>query len=535
MRAGAYVEVGAVAGGWAVRHGAGLEQVDDAGLVALAARLEGAAGPLDASPRWVWASTAAVYPVLLRGGVRVRRCHDLGLTEALLSWHAGVAPPGAAFGEVGADRADVVQAQLFEATAAGPDGPDLSEQLGRVEAARAVSPGFPMLVAAESAAALAAAEMGFVGLPWRADAHDALLTQLLGPRPRWGRPAVLQSLAETIAATLEAPRLNVDSPVELLKALHRAGIPVETTRAHELKWHEHAVVEPLLQYKELARLHVAHGWAWRDQWVRDGRFHPEYVPGGVVSGRWATRGGGALQIPRAVRGAVVADAGWKLVMADAGQLEPRVLAALSRDPGMVAATRAGDLYTEIATRALGRADARAEAKLALLSAMYGGGGGSGAAGLAALRRRFPAALALLEDAARRGEDGLTVRSVLGRTCPPPGEGWQSAPEPVALARSRARGRFTRNFVIQASAADWANALVAGLRLRLAGLGRAHGRADLVFFQHDEVIVHAPETLAEEVVSAVTEAGEEATRLVLGDVGVHVPLQAVVADSYAEKG
>ncbi|HZC40490.1 MAG TPA: bifunctional 3'-5' exonuclease/DNA polymerase, partial [Streptosporangiaceae bacterium] len=34
--------------------------------------------------RWVWADTAAIYPRLLRAGVRVERCHDLALTETLL-------------------------------------------------------------------------------------------------------------------------------------------------------------------------------------------------------------------------------------------------------------------------------------------------------------------------------------------------------------------------------------------------------------------------------------------------------------------
>jgi DNA polymerase-1 len=35
------------------------------------------------APRWVWASTAATYPSMLRAGVQVRRCLDLGLTDAL--------------------------------------------------------------------------------------------------------------------------------------------------------------------------------------------------------------------------------------------------------------------------------------------------------------------------------------------------------------------------------------------------------------------------------------------------------------------
>jgi DNA polymerase-1 len=201
---------------------------------------------------------------------------------------------------------------------------------------------------------------------------------------------------------------------------------------------------------------------------------------------------------------------------------------------MIAATRAGDLYAELAAQALGRPEARAEAKVALLSAMYGGGTGSPA--LAALRRRFGQALALLEQAARAGEDGASVHSVLGRVCPPAGPGWlDGVGDTAAGAQSRARGRFTRNFVVQASAADWASVLIAGLRTRLARLEPVAGwPPQIVFFQHDEVMVEAASGQAEAVIAAVAEAGAEATRLVLGDTGVHIPLAARAVTTYADK-
>ena len=62
-----------------------------------------------------------------------------------------------------------------------------------------------------------------------------------------------------------------------------------------------------------------------------------------------------------------------------------------------------------------------------------------------------------------------------------GEGGPPTPPPA-----RARGRFTRNFVIQATAAEWALTLMALVRSGLAGTG-----AELVFFQHDEVVVRLP--------------------------------------------
>jgi DNA polymerase-1 len=82
-----------------------------------------------------------------------------------------------------------------------------------------------------------------------------------------------------------------------------------------------------------------------------------------------------------------------------------------------------------------------------------------------------------------------------------------------------------------------NALAAEHEAELALEPRAEpsgGRPDLVFFQHDEVIVHAPQVLAEAVIAAISASGEEATRLVVGDRGVHVPLTGVPVASYADK-
>ena len=303
---------------------------------------------------------------------------------------------------------------------------------------------------------------------------------------------------------------------------------------------DHPAVPFLLAYKELARLHAAHGWAWLDAWVRDGRFHPEWVPGGVVSGRWATRGGGALQIPVPVRRAVVADEGWTLVVADAGQLEPRVLAAISGDRGMVRAAAGGDLYAALAAEAFD--GQRARAKVALLAAMYGQTSGEAGQLLGVLRRRFPDAVGLVEAAARSGERGGVVRSRLGRTCPPPSAAWRelaaragtAGADPAEQARARRavrdRGRFTRNSVVQASAADWALVLLAALRSRLAAMPPG---PQLVFFQHDEVLVHCPRAAAAGVAVAVTEAAEEAGRLVFGATPVRFPVDVAVVGCYAD--
>jgi DNA polymerase-1 len=145
----------------------------------------------------------------------------------------------------------------------------------------------------------------------------------------------------------------------------------------------------------------------------------------------------------------------------------------------------------------------------------------------------------VEAAARAGEEGRVVRSRLGRTCPPPSADWREltahagAPgldegeSRKARRALRERGRFTRNFVIQASAADWALVLLADLRRRLAA------GAQLVFFQHDEVVVHCPRQLAGTAVAAAVAAGEQAKRLVFGDTPVRLPLNTRVVDCYAD--
>ena len=421
---------------------------------------------------------------------------------------------------------------------------------------------FGALVAAESAGGLVAAEMSYAGIPWRADVHDQLLTGMLGRRPPslppGTRPARLAELAAGISAAFGGRPVNPDSPAQLVKAFAADGVRVPSTRYSILRDIDHPAVPLLIQYKELSRLHAAHGWSWLDTWVSGGRFKPEYVVGGVVSGRWASRGGGALQIPRVLRQAVVADPGWVLVVADAAQLEPRVLAALAGDRGFAAAAAAGDLYEALASVFGGD---RGKAKIALLSAMYGGAGGEAGQLLAVLRRRFPQAAGYVERAARAGEEGRVVRSVLGRTCPPPSAAWRAVTEesgdpdgerdPGAGRAARARGRFTRNFVVQASAADWALVLLAGLRSRLSAMPRLTGSPGgrparpqrpaaardwgphLVFFQHDEVIVHCREELAEPVLTAVADAAAAAGRIVFGETGVRFPMSTAVVTCYAD--
>lgn len=548
------MRIGVVADG---EGGGWMQEFDGPGPVRRVDDLARAVGEAERDgPRWVWGATEDVYPAFLRAGVRLGRCHDTALTEALLlgreGRHGEPSSLGAAWARLHGlpvpedpvhplGKGVLAQPALFEADRSTlPPGTDRLAALAEVHADQerrlaALPAGMRLLAAVESAGALAAAEMGHDGLPWRPDVHDRILTEVLGPRPPAGqRPPVLAELAARIGEAV-GREVNPDSPAQVLRAMAWIGHPVESTRAWVLERVDHPVVPLLLRYKELARLHSANGWAWLDTWVEEregpgglrlGRFHPDYVVGGVVSGRWATRGGGALQIPKAVRGAVRADPGWVLVRADAGQLEPRVLAAVSGDAALAAAAAEDDLYARLAARTGGD---RERAKIGMLAAMYGQTGGVAAPLLAAMRRSFPRALEYVDAAARRGEEGGTVRSWLGRTSPVP-QGWGAAVAgPDGERRRRAHGRFTRNFVVQATAAEWALVLLASLRRRLPPLPEGAG---IVFFVHDEVVLHVPREDAARVVRAVTEAEEHTRTVLFGDTPVRFPLAVAVARDYA---
>jgi DNA polymerase-1 len=504
----------------------------------------------DEAVRWIWDDTTRWYPQLLAAGVRVERCTDLRLTHALLRRSPFVDQAllsGAdSAGWDALTPAGAPDAALFP-LADPADALDPVAEDDRQQAALAASPQrgrLALLVAAESSGALAAAEMTAAGLPWRADVHEELLVELLGPRTAAGvRPAVLERLAGEIRVALGAPALNPDSPGEVLRALQTAGLPVEDTRSWTLEPIDHPVVAPLLEYKRLARLLSANGWAWLDTWARDGRFRPTYLPGGVVTGRWASSGGGALSVPTLVRPAAVADDGWRLVVADVAQLEPRVLAGMSGDTAMAEAARSADLYAGMV--AGGAVATRAEAKLGILGAMYGGTRGESGRMLPRLARRYPRAIGLVEEAARAGERGEVVHTLLGRGSPPPTGVWaqrpvdlgeapeETGPRELRNRERRAWGRFTRNFVVQGTGAEWALCWLADLRNRLWRLGEDDARPHLAFFLHDEVVVHTPEALAPAVVEEVRRSAAAAGRLLFGEFPLDFPLDVAVVRSWAD--
>ncbi|WP_300266696.1 bifunctional 3'-5' exonuclease/DNA polymerase [Microbacterium sp.] len=510
------------------------------------------------SPRWIIRSASEIYRRLLAADVTLTRAHDLLLCHAILRDTDVIARPLAPSTAWLPRPPEVEEPGLFDFSPDASDDPAavLLEQYQ--QQCRALDSDttarLRLLCAAESAGGLIAEEMRAAGLPWDADEHDRILVETLGVRPAGGgMPAKMAEFAAAVRFHLGDAQLHLESHTKLLRALHRVGVNVSSTSQWELSEISHPVIAPLLGYKKLARLSSANGWAWLAEWIHDGRFRPIYIPGGVVTGRWASAGGGALQLPRLLRPAVRADARWRLIIADVAQLEPRMLAAMAADAAMARAAQGRDLYEGVV--ASGAVATREEAKYAVLGAMYGATTGDSGRLVPRLRTVYPRAMRLVDDAARTGENGGVVSTRLGRSSPrPDDEGAPARSESAddasreqdarrARQRARDRGRFTRNFVVQGTAAEWSLIWLAEIRHRLrllpsarhpaAASGPFSRAAHLAFFLHDEVIVHVPEEHADAAAAAIREAAAVATRRLFGDFPIDVPLDLQITQT-AEK-
>jgi DNA polymerase-1 len=92
--------------------------------------------------------------------------------------------------------------------------------------------------------------------------------------------------------------------------------------------------------------------------------------------------------------------------------------------------------------------------------------------------------------------------------------------------------------VQGTGAEWALCWIADLRNRLWRLretGSLDSRPHLVFFLHDEVVVHTPVALADVVAAQVAEAAATAAGLLFRDLPIDFPLNTSIVRSYADAG
>ena len=198
-------------------------------------------------------------------------------------------------------------------------------------------------------------------------------------------------------------------------------------------------------------------------------------------------------LPAALRPGVAAHPGHVFVRADLGQIEPRVLAAISGDPSLIAACSEADLYLPVARRL---AVDRPAAKVAMLGAMYGQTTGLGAAALRGLRSSYPVAMAFLDQADAAAQVGTDLFTFGGRRVP----------------------------MWRAPATEFAE----------SDLPRQAAPRGL----HDELLIHAPMAETDRVAAILSGALAEAAHRTYAPtapaaLAVRFPIDLAIVDSWAE--
>ena len=336
-------------------------------------------------------------------------------------------------------------------------------------------PPLPLVTAwAESAAALLCVEMESEGLPFDRAEALRLIGAVIGDGDRSVRDA-------PVLARFRGYDVDLRNPASVKEALLRLGIDVPDTRSWRLEAYRtaHPVVDALLTWRKAERIATTYGYAWIEQHVDGGRLRGEWTAADGGAGRM-TASAGLHSLPSELRSAIAAEPGHVLVRADLGQVEPRVLAAVSGDRALAAAAAQDDMYTPVA--ALLGCD-RPTAKVAVLAAMYGQTSGAAGQALKQMEQAYPTALAFLRAAEEAGRVGSDLRTHGGR---------------LVRTGTGGVGRYARNAVVQGAAAELFKAWAAAVR---NGLGE--GR--IVLCLHDELLLHVPARDSSAAVALLQEA------------------------------
>jgi DNA polymerase-1 len=163
---------------------------------------------------------------------------------------------------------------------------------------------------------------------------------------------------------------NVNSPKQMaevlfdrmklsVKGLKKTEGGARSTRESELeKLREvHPIIGKILKYRELQKLLSTYIDTIPKMVAADGRLHTTFHQGGTTTGRMSSSNPNLQNIPtrdglgERMRDAFISDNGHTLLAFDYSQIEMRVLAMLSGDPGLIEIFREGqDVHTSVAAR-----------------------------------------------------------------------------------------------------------------------------------------------------------------------------------------
>jgi DNA polymerase-1 len=351
---------------------------------------------------------------------------------------------------------------------------------------QAGTPGTVATGRSESTAELLCAELAADGLPVDLTAAENVLASIVGPRPRDEREAAAVRATRDERVLRHAPGgsgADLRSTVQVKALLAAAGLDLPDTRAWRLEPFKDTfpLVAALLEWRKAERIATTYGYSWLDAHLGDdGRLRGSWTGSDGAAGRM-TASAGLHNMPAVLRKAVLAEPGHLFVRADLGQIEPRVLAAVSGDRALARATAEDDLYLPVAS-SLG-VD-RPTAKVAMIAAMYGQTTGHGGEAAKRMRQAYPVAMEYLDAGDRRARSGQDLRTYGGRLVRMSGGG--------TSAQVAARGRYGRNALIQGAAAELFKMWAVTVRSRGLPLGMS-----IVLCLHDELLIHVPADQAQE--------------------------------------
>ena len=486
-------------------------------------------------PRWVWWSISTPL-ALVSQGLRVAKCWDVAAVHRLLFgvWRTDIAKIWAALHGLAeaslpiAGQLDLGGTPLDDGDGEDPVRPDghlraewldgawldsvarmgrwarIAMQVCELQQQRLAELGVdgsePRTARSESAAELLCAELTLDGLPVQRSRAEQLIAGLVGPRPANEREATAMRRQRDDIVLAYVPQSNdidLRNPAQVKSLLRRIGIEVPDTRAWRLKEmrEAHPVIEALLEWRKAERVATTYGYGWLDQHVGpDDRLRGAWSASDGAAGRMTAQAG-LHNMPTDMREIVAAEPGFSFVRADLGQIEPRVLAAVSGDPLLTQATADDDLYAPVAKR-LGVE--RSVAKVAVLAAMYGQTSGVAGQALRGLEMAYPVAMNYLRVADIAGQQGQDLRTYGGRLI----RMWPDSDQlddRGLRASAAARGRYARNALVQGAAAELFKVWAAIVRAR-AGV---HG-AQIVLCLHDELLVHVPCAAAREMQAVLSD-------------------------------
>ena len=282
------------------------------------------------------------------------------------------------------------------------------------------------------------------------------------------------------------------------------------------------VLDYVLRYRQLTKIKSTYVDSLPGQVdVATGRIHTSYQQTGSATGRVSSNDPNVQNIPvrtelgRRVRKAFVAEHApdWTLLGADYSQIELRILAHLSRDPGLVDAFRSGeDIHSATASSVFGvppeqvEAEMRRVAKIMNFGVVYGlsAFGISQQTGLSAEEGRaftetyfgqYPGIREYIDSVKSRVAVDGYVETVMGRR--------RYIPEISSSSfQVRAAGeRMAVNMPIQGTAADIIKLAMVRIQERMDALGL---RSMMIIQVHDELIFEVPEDELEQMKAIVLE-------------------------------